>query len=137
RLGVPAGLAARIIGGRTVERQVARFAAAKIFALELEAGDRGVAARRPLDDEVGDPERAAAAERAGDRVAGGITIVEGAIAIGGAQVRQPGAPGDRLAYVAADVAVERPQAGAVAVRVAAGKAAPATDLGAELEQQLA
>src|SRR5690349_12155696 len=34
------------------------------------------------------------------------------------------------------MAVERPQAGAVAVRVAAGKAAPAADLGAELHQQL-
>src|SRR5204862_858930 len=65
-LRVPAGLAARVIGGSTVETEVAGFAAAEVLALQLEVGDRGVAARRPLDDHVRDPERASPAERTAD-----------------------------------------------------------------------
>src|SRR5439155_21349056 len=90
-LQVPARLPARVVAGiHVVEIQVAGFLAPEIFALQLEVGERRISAWRPLQDEVGDPEIAAAGE--GLR-AERTDVVDGAVLRRRAQIGQAGAPG--------------------------------------------
>src|SRR5947208_1650203 len=99
-LQVPTRLLARIVPRQRVEGQCACLLAPEIFALQLEVGDRRIAARRPLQDEVGDPEIAAAGE--GLR-AERVHIWNGAILWRSTRVRQSRAPRGARADVAADM----------------------------------
>ena len=115
RLRIPARLATVVAAGNAGESEIAVLVAPEIFALHLKVRYRGVAVRCPFRDDVRDPERARAGERGAD--------VHRTLGRRGVQVRKSGAPRRRFADVAAEMAVERPQAGAIAVGIAGGKAA--------------
>src|SRR5438034_5981324 len=130
-LRIPARLPAGVIARRAVEIQIAVLGSPEVFALQLEVGHRRVAVRRPFRDEVRDPHGTAPAERQLIWL-----VLERALARRGAQVRQSRAPRGRFADVTADMAEQVPQADAIAVRVTPGEAAPAPELGAELDQEI-
>ena len=128
RLAVPAGLLALEAVRERVERELAGFLAAEVFRLDLERIG-------PFHHCIGDPEPAAAGEGLDHVRAGGVDLVEGAVAGRGAQVGEPGAPRGG-AEVAAQMREQGAGGRAVLLRVAAREGAPAPRLGAELDEQV-
>src|SRR6185436_6087584 len=115
-------LSAGIGAGGRVETELTRLVAPEVFALHLDA--------RPLDDEIGNPQLARAAERLRD-----AAIVKAALSRRSAEVRQPGSP-CRLTGVAAEMAEQRPGAGAILVRIGRRKGSATAELAAQLDQQV-